>query len=53
MKYLMALMLSMMLSGCTATDWIDAAGGIMQATDKNQKDARTKRINAANKAAGY
>lgn len=53
MKYLMALMLSMMLSGCTASDWIDAAGGIMQATDKNQKDARTKRINAANKAAGY
>ncbi|HGY3717368.1 TPA: hypothetical protein ACNVDX_003033 [Citrobacter gillenii] len=53
MKYLMAMMLSMMLSGCTATDWIDAAGGIMQATDKNQKDARTKRINAANKAAGY
>lgn len=49
----MALMLSMMLSGCTATDWIDAAGGIMQATDKNQKDSRTKRINAANKAAGY
>lgn len=40
MKYLMALMLSVTLSGCTASDWIDAAGGIMQATDKNQKDAR-------------
>lgn len=53
MKYLMALMLSVTLSGCTASDWIDAAGGIMEATDKNQKDARTKRINAANKAAGY
>ena len=53
MKYLMALMLSVTLSGCTASDWIDAAGGIMQATDKNQKDAMTKRINAANKAAGY
>ncbi|HEE0119792.1 MULTISPECIES: hypothetical protein [Citrobacter] len=53
MKYLMALMLSVTLSGCTASDWIDAAGGIIQATDKNQKDARTKRINAANKAAGY
>lgn len=37
MKYLMALMLSVTLSGCTASDWIDAAGGIMQATDKNQK----------------
>lgn len=53
MKYVVALMLSFALSGCTAGDWINAAGGIMQATDKNQKDARTKRINAANKAAGY
>lgn len=37
MKYLMALMLSVTLSGCTASDWIDAAGGIMQATDKIKK----------------
>ncbi|GEC65851.1 hypothetical protein RTE01_04860 [Raoultella terrigena] len=53
MKYLFAVMLSMTLSGCTAGDWIDAAGGIMQATDQQQKDDRTKRIKAANKAAGY
>lgn len=53
MKYMFALMLSLTLSGCTASDWIDAAGGIMQATDQNEKDARNKRIKAANKAAGY
>ena len=53
MKRIMALMLSFTLSGCTASDWIEAAGGIMQATDQNQKDARIERINAANKAAGY
>jgi hypothetical protein len=53
MKYMFALMLSLTLSGCTASDWIDAAGGIMQATDQNEKDARSKRIKAANKAAGY
>ncbi|MCS2154360.1 hypothetical protein [Scandinavium goeteborgense] len=53
MKYVMALVLSMGLSGCTANDWIDAAGGIMQAKDQQEKDARNKRIKAANKAAGY
>lgn len=53
MKYIFALMLSLTLSGCTASDWVDAAGGIMQATDKSEKDSRNKRIKAANKAAGY
>ena len=53
MKYLFAVMLSMTLSGCTAGDWIDAAGGIMQAKDQQQNDDRTIRIKAANKAAGY
>ncbi|MGB2539603.1 hypothetical protein [Hafnia paralvei] len=53
MKYVFALMLSMGLSGCTANDWVDAASGIMQATDKQEQDARNKRIKAANKAAGY
>ncbi|MEW7311238.1 hypothetical protein AB1E22_21740 [Buttiauxella gaviniae] len=53
MKSIFALMLSLILSGCTASDWVEAAGGIMQATDKNQKDARDNRIKAANKAAGY
>ncbi|MBU9846733.1 hypothetical protein [Rahnella ecdela] len=53
MKYVLAFMLSMGLSGCTASDWVDAAGGIMQANDKQKKDARNKRIKAANKAAGY
>ena len=53
MKYIFALMLSLTLSGGTASEWVDAAGGIMQATDKNEKDSRNKRIKAANKAAGY
>lgn len=53
MKYIFTLILSLTLSGCTASDWVDAAGGIMQATDKNEKDARDMRIKAANKAAGY
>lgn len=53
MKCVLALMLSMVLSGCTTNDWLDAASGIMQAKDKNEKDARNKRIKSANKAAGY
>ncbi|MEG1209521.1 MAG: hypothetical protein RSE29_00185 [Leclercia sp.] len=53
MKYVFAFVLTMGLSGCTAGDWADAAVGIMDATDKQQKDNRNKRIKAANKAAGY
>ena len=53
MKFLFALAFSVGLSGCTASDWVDAAGGILQAKDSQQKDARNKRIKAANKAAGY
>ncbi|WP_196296627.1 hypothetical protein [Hafnia alvei] len=53
MKYVFAIILSMVLSGCTANDWVNAAGGIMQAKDKQEKDTRNKRIKAANKAAGY
>jgi len=46
-------MLSLGLSGCTTNDWVDAANGIMQAKDKQEKDARNERIKSANKAAGY
>ncbi|HHT7401033.1 TPA: hypothetical protein ACT19U_002449 [Raoultella ornithinolytica] len=53
MKYVFAFMLSVGLSGCTANDWVDAAGGIMQAHDKQEKDAMNKRIKSANKVAGY
>ncbi|WP_181012901.1 hypothetical protein [Citrobacter amalonaticus] len=53
MKYVFAFMLSVGLSGCTANDWVDAASGIMQAKDQQEKDARNKRIEAANRAAGY
>ncbi|WP_199519379.1 hypothetical protein [Raoultella planticola] len=37
MKYVFALMLSVGLSGCSANDWVDAASGIMQAHDKQEK----------------
>lgn len=53
MKYLFVVMLSLGLSGCTTNDWVDAANGIMQAKDKQEKDARNERIKSANKAAGY
>ena len=53
MKYVFALMLTVGLSSCTASDWVDAAGGIMQAKDQHEKDPRSNRIKAANKAAGY
>lgn len=52
-KHIVTIILMMSLSGCTATDWIDAAGGIMQGKDKYEKDARSKRIKAANKASGH
>lgn len=41
------------LSGCTASDWISAAGGIMQAKDDHNRSTMDSRIKAANKAAGY
>ena len=53
LKYAFVLTLSMVLSGCTANDWVDAASGIMQAKDQQEKDARNQRIKSANKAAGY
>lgn len=43
----------MVLSGCTANDWVNAASGIMQAKDKQEKDTRNKRIKAANKTTSY
>jgi hypothetical protein len=53
MKSIYGVVFSLMLTGCTASDWIDAAGGMMQAADQHEKDARNNRIKAANKAAGY
>jgi len=41
------------LSGCTASDWIGAAGGIMQAKDDHSRSTMDSRIKSANKAAGY
>lgn len=37
----------------TASDWISAAGGIMQAKDDHNRSTMDSRIKAANKAAGY
>ena len=49
-----ALLLSITLfTGCTANSWIDAVGSVLEEKDKYEKDSRSKRIKAANKAAGY
>lgn len=53
MRILIAVFFMISLSGCSASSWINAAGEIMQGKDKYEKDARGKRIKAANKAAGY
>jgi hypothetical protein len=42
---------AIMLTGCTATDWVHAAGGIMGAKDDYDKKARNDRIKRANAAA--
>lgn len=53
MRFFVAILFMMSLSGCTTSSWINAAGEIMQGKDKYEKDARGKRIKAANKAAGF
>jgi hypothetical protein len=42
---------AILLTGCTATDWVHAAGGIMGAKDDYNKKARNDRIKRANAAA--
>jgi hypothetical protein len=42
---------AILLTGCTATDWVYAAGGIMGAKDDYDKKARNDRIKRANAAA--
>ena len=42
---------AVLISGCTATDWVHAAGGIMGAKDDYDKKARNDRIKRANAAA--
>lgn len=53
MRIIIFVTMMVFLSGCSSSDWINAAGGIMQAKDKNDKEVMNKRIKAANKAAGY
>lgn len=35
---------AVLISGCTATDWVHAAGGIMGAKDDYDRKARTDRL---------
>ena len=42
---------TVLISGCTATDWVHAAGGIMGAKDDYDKKARNDRLKRANAAA--
>jgi hypothetical protein len=42
---------AVLISGCTATDWVHAAGGIMGAKDDYDRKARTDRLKKANAAA--
>lgn len=38
-------------SGCTASDWIEVAGGVMQGRDDYSKSQRAERLKRANNAA--
>ncbi|MEN4825835.1 hypothetical protein ABEH27_04885 [Pseudomonas sp. P39-UII1] len=40
-----------LVSGCTANDWIEIAGGVMQGRDDYNKSQRTARLKRANDAA--
>ncbi|ERT19784.2 MULTISPECIES: hypothetical protein [Pseudomonas] len=54
MKSLMCmcpLLFSFLVSGCTASDWVEVAGGVMQGRDDYNKAQRTARLKRANKAA--
>jgi|CXWL01.2.fsa_nt_gi hypothetical protein len=42
---------AVLMSGCTATDWVHAAGGIMGAKDDYDRKARSDRLKRANAAA--
>lgn len=46
-----ALAATLLLTGCTTSSWIQAAGGVMQAKDDYDKQARNQRIRDANAAA--
>jgi len=54
MKFLIipaALAVTLLVSGCTTSSWIQAAGGVMQAKADYDKHARHQRIRDANAAA--
>ncbi len=45
------IIFSLFVSGCTASDWIHVAGGVMQGRDDYNKSQRTARLKSANNAA--
>lgn len=54
MKSLMSmcpLLFCFLVSGCTASDWIEVAGGVMQGRDDYSKSQRAERLKRANNAA--
>lgn len=53
MKCVIMMFFVASVSGCSVGDWVGIAGEVMNATDHNEKNARSERIKAANKAAGY
>ena len=48
---IMMLVFSAGLTGCTASDWINAAGSVMHAQEAYDKKSRGDRIKRANSAA--
>ncbi|MFJ3121268.1 hypothetical protein ACIPI6_32640 [Pseudomonas protegens] len=51
MKRALVLAMVFMISGCTATDWINAAGETMKARDSYDKKVMSERLRKANSAA--
>lgn len=45
------ILLPLLVSGCTASDWVDVAGGVMQGRDDYNKSQRATRLKQANTAA--
>jgi len=45
------LLFSFLVSGCTVSDWIEVAGGVMQGRDDYSKSQRAERLKRANNAA--
>ena len=51
LSWVFMIISALCVSGCTTSDWIQAAGGVMQARDSYDKKARGEKIKRANAAA--